>query len=58
MNECCCSIKTQMLQDRLADAQAENVSLKGVISNDAQSRYILGQLGRFVAWVPNGTQSV
>lgn len=57
MNSCCCEIKTQMLQDRLADKEAENVALQGIISNANQSQYILSQLGRFVAWTPSGTQA-
>lgn len=57
MNDCCCSIKTQMLQDRLADSQAQLVAAQGVISNANQSQYILSQLGRFVAWNPSGTQA-
>ena len=57
MDQCCCSIKTQMLQDRLADTQAELVTANGIISNANQSQYILSQLGRFVAWNPSGTQA-
>lgn len=57
MNECCCSIKTQMLQDRLADAQAKIVAQQAELSNAQQTQYILGQLGRFVAWTPSGTQA-
>lgn len=57
MNSCCCEIKTQMLQDRLADKEAENVALQNVISNANQSQYILSQLGRFVAWTPSGSQA-
>lgn len=56
MNQCCCEIKTQMLQDRLSDAQAKIVAQQAEISNAQQSQYILGQLGRFVAWAPSGTQ--
>ena len=52
---CCCEIKTQMLQDRLADAQAKNVALEGALNNANQSQYILGQLGRFVAWAGSGS---
>ena len=58
LNECCCSIKTQMLQDRLTDTQAQLVTAQGIISNANQSQYLLGQLGRFVAWTPSGTQTV
>lgn len=54
---CCCEIKTQMLQDRLADAQAKNVALENSINNANQSQYILSQLGRFVAWTPSGSQA-
>ena len=56
MSQCCCDIKTQMLQNRLDDAKAALVTANGVISNMNQSQYILGQLGRFVAWEPSGTQ--
>lgn len=48
MDQCCCEIKTQMLQNRLDDAQAALVAAQGEISNNAQSMYILSQLGKFV----------
>ena len=57
MNECCCSIKTQMLQDRLDEAERRNVVLQNSLDNANQSQYILGQLGRFVAWAGSGTQA-
>lgn len=57
MDQCCCSIKTQMLQDNLERTRADLVTAQGVISNSAQSQYLLGQLGRFVAWTPSGTQT-
>ena len=57
MDQCCCSIKTQMLQNRLDDAQAALVAAQNSISNANQSQYILSQLGRFVAWTPSGTQA-
>lgn len=50
LDSCCCEIKTQMLQDKLADAQAQKVALQNDISNYNQSQYILSQMGRFVAW--------
>ena len=56
MDRCCCEIKTQMLQNRLDDAQAALVAAQGSISNANQSQYILSQLGRFVAWAPSGSQ--
>ena len=52
METCCCSIKTQMLEDRLADAQARLVEKNAEISNFQQSQYILNALGRFVAYPP------
>lgn len=54
MDQCCCEIKTQMLQNRLDDAQAALVAAQGSISNANQSQYILSQLGRFVAWAGTG----
>ena len=57
MDSCCCEIKTQMLQNRLDDAQAQKVALEGQISNYNQSQYILGQMGRWVDWTPSGTQA-
>ena len=57
MNECCCSIKTQMLQQRLEDTQARLVEKQNEISNLQQSQYILGQMGRFVAWAGSGSQT-
>lgn len=58
MNECCCSIKTQMLQDRLDEAERRNVVLQNSLDNANQSQFLLGQLGRFVAWAGSGTQAV
>lgn len=58
MNQCCCDIKTQMLQDRLSDTQAKLVTAQNAIDNANQSQYILSQLGRFVAWAGQGNQSL
>lgn len=57
LDQCCGSIKTQMLQNRLDDTQAKLVSAQGAISNANQSQYLLNQLGRFVAWDSSGTQA-
>lgn len=54
---CCCEIKTQMLQDRLSDTQAKLVTAQNAIDNANQTQYILGQMGRWVAWTPSGTQT-
>lgn len=57
MESCCCEIKTQMLQNRYEDERAKNVALQGEISNFQQSQYILGQMGRWVAWLGSGSQA-
>ena len=57
LDTCCCEIKTQMLQDRLADANAQKVALQNEISNFQQSQYILGQTGRWVGWATSGSQT-
>ena len=57
MQQCCCEIKTQMLQDRLADKTAEAVALQTKLDNRDQTQTILNTLGRFVAWAGNGTQT-
>lgn len=49
MNECCCSIKTQMLQDRLADRDRQLAEKNAEISNYNQSQYLLAQMGKWVA---------
>jgi hypothetical protein len=57
LSQCCCEIKTQMLQDRLDEAERRNVVLQNSLDNANQSQYILGQLGRFVAWAGSGSQA-
>ena len=54
MDTCCCDIKTTMLQNRYEDERAKVVSLQNDISNYNQSQYILGQMGRYVAWAGSG----
>ena len=57
LDECCCSIKTQMLQDRLDESERRNTVLQNSLDNANQSQYILGQMGRFVAWAGSGSQA-
>ena len=57
MDTCCCDIKTTMLQNRYEDERAKVVSLQNDISNYNQSQYILGQMGRYVAWAGSGSQT-
>ena len=47
LNQCCCDIKTQMLQNRLDDANAALVAAQGAISNANQSQYLLSMLGSY-----------
>ena len=58
MDTCCCEIKTQMLQQRLEDAQAQNVALQNERSNYQQSQYLLGQMGKWVANAPAAAAAV
>lgn len=57
LDTCCCSIKTQMLEDKLAEANAKIVAQQNEISNQQQTAQILNTLGRFVAWAGNGSQA-
>ena len=57
LSQCCCEIKTQMLQDRLDEAERRNVVLQNSLDNANQSQFILSNLGRFVAWAGSGTQA-
>ena len=47
MEDCCCSIKTMLLENRLQDAQTTINQQFTAISNAEQSQYILSQLGSF-----------
>ena len=49
LDSCCCDIKTQMLQNRLDDANAALVAARGDISNAAQTQVILSTMGKWVA---------
>ena len=48
MENCCCSIKTMMLENRLQDAQAALVTSQTTNAINAQSQYLLSQLGNYV----------
>lgn len=47
LDQCCCDIKTQMLQNRLDDANAALVAAQNSISNANQSQYLLSMLGKY-----------
>lgn len=47
MESCCCSIKTQMLEQRLQDKEAALVTAQTANAINAQSQYLLSQLGTY-----------
>ena len=47
MEECCCSIKTMLLENRLQDTQIALQNAQNVAVNAQQSQYLLSQLGTF-----------
>lgn len=49
MNECCCSIKTMMLENRLQDTQIALQNAQNQAVNAEQSQYLLSQMGKWVA---------
>ena len=58
MDSCCCSIKTQMLQDKYDALENLYRTAQNDLSNAAQSQYILNALGRFVAYPPAAATAV
>lgn len=58
LNNCCCEIKTQMLQDKFERVQSELDNARNQANLAQQSQYILGQMGRWVAWTPEGSAAV
>ncbi len=55
MNECCCSIKTMMLENRLQDTQIALQNEQNKAINAEQSQYLLGVMGKWVANAPAAT---
>ena len=49
MDQCCCSIKTQMLQDKYDETLRELAKAQNDASNAAQSAYLLSVMGKWVA---------
>ena len=49
MESCCCSIKTMLLENRLQDVQTALADARNVATNQAQSEYLLGTMGKWVA---------
>lgn len=48
MENCCCGIKTMMLENRLQDTQAALLSSQTANLINGQSQYLLSQLGSYV----------
>ena len=57
MEQCCCKIQTQILQDKYEQAQARAVELQNKVDNRDQTQTLLNALGRFVAWAGSGSQA-
>lgn len=49
LNECCCSIKTMLLENRLQDTQIALQNAQNIAVNAEQSQYLLGVMGKWVA---------
>lgn len=52
MESCCCSIKTMLLENRLQDTQQALADARNVAVNQAQSEFLLGTMGKWVANAP------
>lgn len=55
MQQCCCDVKTQMLNDRLEDRNRQLLEAQNKVNLADQSQHLLANLGRFVAWEPSGS---
>lgn len=51
MENCCCSIKTMMLENRLQDVQAKLVASESANAIFSQNQYLLSQLGTYTPTV-------
>ena len=52
MEQCCCSIKTLIKDNQIADLTNQLNNANNIAVNSAQSQYLLGQMGH---WVANST---
>jgi hypothetical protein len=52
MEECCCGIKTMLLENRLQDTQIALQNSNTVNAINAQSQYLLSQLGTYTPAAP------
>ena len=49
LDSCCCALKTQMLQDKYDRLYEQYRSVQTDASNAAQSQYLLGVMGKWIA---------
>lgn len=52
MSQCCCDLKTQMLQDKYDSVRYQLEQANTAVANAVQTQNILGSLGRFVTNPP------
>lgn len=57
MDECCCSMKQLVQDNRMADLQQKLDEANLKLSNAQQTQNILGVSGRWVGWSGTGTQT-
>ena len=55
MESCCCSIKTLIKDNQIADLTNQLNNANNIAVNSAQSQYLLSQMGRWVANAPAAT---
>ena len=55
MENCCCSIKTLIKDNQIADLTNQLNQANNVAVNSAQSQYLLSQMGKWVANAPAAT---
>ena len=55
MESCCCSIKTLIKDNQIADLINQLANANNVAVNSAQSQYLLSQMGKWVANAPAAT---
>lgn len=52
MENCCCSIKTMLLEQKLQDTQQALADSRNIAVNQAQSEFLLNTMGKWVANAP------
>jgi hypothetical protein len=52
MEQCCCSIKTLIKDNQIADLQNQLNQANNIAVNSAQSQYLLSQMGKWTANAP------